>query len=961
MATGMRRPSRLLVASLAATCLALPLGTGTGRADPATSRTATQPPLSWKALKEPGSGGRITALDVDATDRNRVLVGGDMLGVGLSTDAGQSWQPTFGLNSYEMAEFTHDPVRPQEVWAGSMSGPQVSSDGGATWTARRSGLPPLSPATYSAPVETVLFDAHDPTRLLAFGGSQRGWPAPGSGGWGAVWESRDHGTTWTRRGTVAGGGNIVAAAFLGGSSSVLVAAVEDQGVWRSADGGATWQRSSSGLPDGAVTDLAVHPTRASELWVSLGASGSGVWWRAGGVYRSHDGGLSWSAASAGLNQVAATSAVLTSQYLQVVVAPSAPDVLYTSDGSADRASVFRSQDGGASWSPVLTSGKRQAQAAGPYASGPTADAIAIDPHDPMRVFIGQSEYLLMTSDGGSTWTDVSSTSVAGQGYVGRGFSGLVATRVRFDPHAAGHLVLLGMDGGNFLQTLDGGASWRRTMGPWDNWQGAYDASYGSSAGVLFVLLGQHGGFNGIAASTDDGATWTVAQGPGSGLPARGTGVAGLPPTAVHAVDDRHVLATVNGTLYRSADGGRTWQVGVSGLGLTDIAADPRNAAQLVVAGAAGVFTSGDGGQTLRLSAGSPGAGTRLAVDAEGHVLVTRTGRDGGLWRQSGGTWTEVLHSDNAYGVAADPSDPNRIALATFDQPYHDVVASTGVWLSTDAGQTFTDQSAGLPVLRASTVGFDPFRPGRLVVGTGGRGFFEAQAAGAGPVDRSGPTLGIDQPSAGATLPGTTVTVGGTTADPSGVAGVEVAVRDSVRNRWLHADGTWGAQAWLPSTLARPDSTSGTWLLQAALGAGSYVVSVRGTDRQGNTAAGATSTAFTVVPVDSQPPSAHVRDVVATRAGVPVGIVGVADDDHGVMSVAVAVRDRRTLQWLRQDGTWGELEWLPAGLDRPAARSTGWHVRKALPAGDYAVVARVVDTAGNPWSNRSAVIFSVLRG
>ena len=50
--------------------------------------------LDWKPLYEPGSGGWMTGMRISPHDSKRILLSGDMLGVGLSTDGGRSWQAT---------------------------------------------------------------------------------------------------------------------------------------------------------------------------------------------------------------------------------------------------------------------------------------------------------------------------------------------------------------------------------------------------------------------------------------------------------------------------------------------------------------------------------------------------------------------------------------------------------------------------------------------------------------------------------------------------------------------------------------------------------------------------------------------------------------------------------------------------------------------------------------------------
>ena len=86
-------------------------------------------------------GGRVTGLAVDPVDPNVMLVGGDMLGVGLSEDGGHSWQATSGFSSWEINAFTWPASDPRVVWVGTLSGPYESMDGGHTWVSRRAGMP----------------------------------------------------------------------------------------------------------------------------------------------------------------------------------------------------------------------------------------------------------------------------------------------------------------------------------------------------------------------------------------------------------------------------------------------------------------------------------------------------------------------------------------------------------------------------------------------------------------------------------------------------------------------------------------------------------------------------------------------------------------------------------------------------------------------------------------------------
>ena len=96
-----------------------------------------------------------------------------------------------------------------------------------------------------------------------------------------------------------------------------------------------------------------------------------------------------------------------------------------------------------------------------------------------------------------------------------------------------------------------------------------------------------------------------------------------------------------------------------------------------------------------------------------------------MWALSGGAWTQRASALGIATISADPSDPNLLAFGVDDQPFHDENRATGVWLSRDGGSTWA-QLDGLPLPRVAVVAFDPHRPGRLLAGTTGAGFWVRQ-------------------------------------------------------------------------------------------------------------------------------------------------------------------------------------------------------------------------------------------
>lgn len=103
-----------------------------------------------------------------------------------------------------------------------------------------------------------------------------------------------------------------------------------------------------------------------------------------------------------------------------------------------------------------------------------------------------------------------------------------------------------------------------------------------------------------------------------------------------------------------------------------------------------------------------------------------------------------------------------------------------------------------------------------------------------PPDTTAPTLVSVLPGPGAVLPAGAVSLSGRLLDDRAAATVDVAVKDKVTNLWLRADGTWGAFAWLPTTLQQPGGTDTAWQRDLTLPAGSWGYQVRAADAAGNT-------------------------------------------------------------------------------------------------------------------------------
>ncbi len=696
----------------------------------AVSGTAYSSGLRWEPLNEPGSGGWLTALRVNPKSPNHMILGGDMLGLGTSKDGGQTWNGGFGLASWEIGDVTFHPKNSEVVWAGTMSGPVVSRDGGVTWESKRKGLPEIAGGFYSAPIQKILIDPANTDRLLAFAGSYRGWESPGSPKFGYVWESLDGGESWHDFSAVRPYRSIT---WVDADRDWkrLYAVVQNRGVSTSDDRGKTWKDANTGLPEGSnIRMVAVHPTDANTAWAAAGNSPAkeGKSLLPGGIYQTTDGGLTWNRTGTGLPARSGTNPNFTTRFQAIAVSPADPLQLATSDTSWDHNAVYHSGDGGATWTQVLD-GAQQKGIPTAYPAGMGATVITFDPVNPDVFFIANSETVLRTGDRGKSWSDLTASPVAREpvkSWRGHGYSGLCSTGVVFNPFRPGSVIITSMDAGKHLRSDDDLAAWTFAGSGFSQpWGGANDAAFAKPDGqIVYLAVGQHGGQGAVGRTDDGGRTWKEFQGPAFGLPSGSKAEA----SAVHCDPDKpdYAWAIMGRQLFSTEDGGKSWRKIPEIEGATKLGKINGQAFPFYVGGKSGIFLTRDG-RKFDLMPGSPAspASIRVMEAAPDHpYAVKHRSEDGGVFRFDGNSWKRFFDKPHASDIAVNPQNPKRLAVATNDDPFHDVSNASGVWISEDAGATWQQSNDGLSCLRGLTIAFDPHRPDRLIFGSFGRGFFQ---------------------------------------------------------------------------------------------------------------------------------------------------------------------------------------------------------------------------------------------
>ncbi|MFM2206339.1 MAG: hypothetical protein RL213_314 [Bacteroidota bacterium] len=136
---------------------------------------------------------------------------------------------------------------------------------------------------------------------------------------------------------------------------ILFAGSVNGGLWRSVDSGATWTRVSPRGQNPAITHIAqdTRPGRTNTWYYSTGegygasASGSGAYYLGSGIYKSTDGGVTWSVLTSTNSNTPHTFDNVWDLAWRVVVDPSdsVNNVVY----AATYGAIFRSINGGTTW------------------------------------------------------------------------------------------------------------------------------------------------------------------------------------------------------------------------------------------------------------------------------------------------------------------------------------------------------------------------------------------------------------------------------------------------------------------------------------------------------------------------------------------------------------------------------------------------------------------------------------
>ncbi|MFN2570764.1 MAG: WD40/YVTN/BNR-like repeat-containing protein [Gemmatimonadales bacterium] len=412
--------------------------------------------------------------------------------------------------------------------------------------------------------------------------------------------------------------------------------------------------------------------------------------------------------------------------------------------------VFRTDDGGATWTPLFDDQPNL-----------SIGALAVADSDPNVIYVGTGEACIrgnVTYGKGVYRSDDAGRSWRSLGLQDTRQIGRIAVHPRNADiafvAALGHAFGPNAERGVF-RTLNGGRTWEKVLFR-DADTGAIDVALDpQDPQVVFASLWQvrrypwslvsGGPGSGLYRSRDGGSTWTRLT--GHGLPSGDYGRIGI---AVSPADGRRVYAVIEakeGGLFVSDDAGESWtranddeRVRQRAWYFSHVWADPRSRDTVYLSNT-GVYRSTDAGKTLTLLPARHGDHHGMWIDPDEPRRIIESSDGGASISLDGGqTWSRTNSQPTAqfYHVAVDNDFPYRLYGAQQDN------SSVAVQSRSDSGVIGDHEWYPIGIGEAAYIAPDPRDP-NIAYGSSSAGAMlkydhhteQTQILGPWPVETSG--------------------------------------------------------------------------------------------------------------------------------------------------------------------------------------------------------------------------------
>jgi PKD repeat protein len=561
--------------------------------------------------------------------------------------------------------------------------------------------------------------------------------------------------------TGGGAGRINCVTFHPTNSSIIFVGAANGGIWRSYDGGQSWASNTDELASLGISDIAFNPKNPNIVYAASGdrdgsdsyaigilkSTDAGITWNttsfsyttsqnkmfsrilvhpsnpdtvlvagSDGIFKTYNGGLNWALKHSGTikdmefkpgdpNTVYASyqsvirstnngesfgtiAGISSPTRIAIAVTPANPNYVYAIAGNANSGlqGIYRSANSGVSFT-LRTAGPNVLSGSGTGTAGQAWYdlAIAASPTNAEEIYTGGVNIWKSLNGGTNMYNMTNWFPVASIPYVHADIHDLV-----YNPDGD---FFVGCDGGVF-GTYDFGSSWN-------------DFSNGLAIAQMYRLS---------TAQTDTSSTITGWQDNGTNLYSNGTAAEVLGGDGmdchINPINGNIMYGAIQeGIIAKSTNGGNSFGtivndngtgINASSAWVTPYALDPLTPSTIYV-GKAQLYISTNAGGSFTQSGSILGSGNidQIAVSANAGNQYIYVSKGVALYVKKGTanfvSITSGLPSNRITDIEVSKSDPNKVwvTLASYS-------AST-VFYSNNAGASWTNISAGLPLVPSNTI------------------------------------------------------------------------------------------------------------------------------------------------------------------------------------------------------------------------------------------------------------------
>jgi photosystem II stability/assembly factor-like uncharacterized protein len=525
------------------------------------------------------------------------------------------------------------------------------------------------------------------------------------------------------------------------NSQRVFAALEEGGLFRSDNGGQSWTHIEESLTNVSISAVAVAGD-GQAVYVGTGSDG---------VYKSLNGGQTWTQVSNGLPIDPKTSQYY--EIYKITIDPTNANIVYALSG--DRFYLCRTTNGGASWTRIDGGGLPWdrietfaihpdndqwlyvgTNAFGVYKSENMGTnwneingnlppyvvhfpCLAIDP-DNNTLYAGSRDYgLYKTVDEGTTWQFIE----VGPNTVNENWDAYVLAMDPIDKSTMYTYVetvspVQPADDGIY-RTFDGGGTWEKV--PFHEYPGTYRpvreiAVAPSNGNVVYVTTQDSEGLfmtNNIM-SVEDPSNWIPI----------GNGLVDLLVLAMilDPWDNKIVYAGTDEGLYKTTDGGLTWErKGLKGGVVFALVIDPMNASIIYAATENEVYRTTNGGESWSGPGGYWFNSLAIGKDQDRNIIYGGDAFGMGIYKavdDGSIPWNDVIWEEKNNGLSGDEKYVTCLAIDPSDPSILYAGIAGKVLKTQDGGDTWERKVDGLPPDESIiSLAIDPFNPQILYAGT----------------------------------------------------------------------------------------------------------------------------------------------------------------------------------------------------------------------------------------------------